>query len=105
MHNIQSGAVGLGAMVAVAVLRQIMTKIPKALLPWVAALIAALTQVALLEGDVNREQIIDAAVLGLAASGLWSGGGKYVTGKAGEVAKRLSGALKKTDPPVSSPPP
>lgn len=96
-HEIETGGLALGAMVGVAVLRKFLPKVPKTLLPWVSALIAALGQLALLQGHWDTKSIIDAATYGLAASGLWSGGGKLVSAKAKRVVRRVTGGLKKAD--------
>ena len=101
--EVKTGALALLAMVLVAVLRQLLPRVPKTLLPWVAALIAALGQLALLGGKAAPMQLIDAATYGLAASGLWSGGAKHLSGKAHRAVKHMTGAMSKaeSDKPAS----
>lgn len=69
-----------GATIAVWLLRKIMPKLPKAALPWAAAALAVLANVAAPGGGVGMDEVQRGLLEGLAASGLWSGGAKHVLG-------------------------
>ena len=91
------------AMLAVHVLRTAIAKfgkeIPKKLLPWLSVAVAVAAQVGMLEGSPSRNELIDAAIAGLVASGMWAGGANAPI----EVVSRSIGRVVGRKAPPSAP--